>query len=161
MSMTSLPKLKTGVPFSSPALESPGQAASLARSRPGKFPKTPDDLPEVSWSIGDFAKLIQLKFPVPIEALNTCAEVPDQWIPLNKIFDRTGVEPPSGRGQLAEFGFSVRTTFGRCNQPWEAQWRAGGKNCNYYRIDQATADDWHSALEAASETEAEATSEIT
>jgi hypothetical protein len=112
-------------------------------------------LPDIPWSIDDFTKLIQLKFPVPIEALNACAENPNEWVSLNKIYDRAAVAPPSGRGQLAGFGFSVRTTFGRSNPPWQAQWRAGGDNCNYYRLDTETANEWLAAVAAASQVEGE------
>lgn len=66
--------------------------------------------------------------------------------PLTDVYERAGVEPPSGRGKLAGFGFSVRTTFGRSNPPWEAQWRAGGENVNYYRVDASTAANWIVAL---------------
>jgi hypothetical protein len=54
----------------------------------------------------------------------------------------------SGSGQLAGFGYSVRTRFARCNHPWQTKWRAGGENVNYYRIDVSTAEKWHTALGA-------------
>lgn len=128
----------------------------LGPGKPSVPAKTSEQLPDVPWSIDDFTKLIQLKFPVPIEALTACAEAPNEWVPLNMIYDRAAVAPPSGRGQLAGFGFSVRTTFGRSNPPWQAQWRAGGENCNYYRVDTETADEWLAAVAAASQTEGKA-----
>ena len=78
---------------------------------------------------------------------------------LNTIYVRASIDPPSGRGKLAGFGFSVRTTFGRSNPPWDMQWHAGGENCNYYKIDQSTADEWHVALEAVGGAEGNATNE--
>jgi hypothetical protein len=112
----------------------------------GSKPSKPDTLPEVAWTEDDFAKLLALKFPVPIEAMSACSESPGQWIPLTAVYERAGVEPPSGRGQLAGFGYSVRTTFGRSNPPWEAQWQAGGEHVNYYRVDVETAERWLKAL---------------
>jgi hypothetical protein len=116
-----------------------------------KQSKPTDDLPEVPWSVDDFVKLLVLKFPVPIEALNACAESPGTWIPSKTVFERASVEPPSGRGQLAGFGYSVRTTFGRRNPPWEAQWHAGGEHLGYYRLDANTASYWLEAVASMSE----------
>lgn len=117
---------------------------------PGKPPKKTkpiDELPIVPWTVDDFKKLIQLGFTVPIEVLNACGETPGHWVPLNTIYTRAGVDQRAGAGKLAGFGFSVRTTFGRSNTPWERQWHAGGENFNYYKIDLGTADEWHAALE--------------
>jgi hypothetical protein len=121
---------------------------------PGRGPKGAklheEDLPEVPWSVDDFVKLLELKFPVPIAAMNACAERPGTWIPSTTVYERAGVEPPSGRGQLAGFGYSVRTTFGRCNGPWETQWGVGGEHLAYYRIDADSAESWLLALESLS-----------
>jgi hypothetical protein len=121
---------------------------------PGRGPKgrklREEDLPEVPWSFDDFIKLLELKFPVPIAAMSACAESPGTWIPSTTVFERAGVEAPSARGQLAGFGYSVRTTFGRCNPPWEAQWGVGGEHVAYYRIDADSADSWLQALESVS-----------
>jgi hypothetical protein len=121
----------------------------------GKQRKAEEQLPEVPWSKEDFVRLIGLNFPVPIEALNACAQKPGEWVPLATVYERASVEPPSVRGQLAGFGYSVRTTFGRCNQPWNAEWKVGGENLNYYRIDDETADNWHAALESTSSAQGE------
>ncbi len=104
------------------------------------------ELPEVEWSAEDFATLIGLGFPVPTAVLNTCAEHPGEWVPSTAIYQRAGVTQPSGSGQLAGFGYSVRTRFKRRNHPWETEWKAGGENVNYYRLDSATAAKWHAAL---------------
>jgi hypothetical protein len=117
---------------------------------PKKSRKPAEDLPEVAWSVDDFVKLLALKFPVPIEAMNACAESPGTWIASTTVYERAGVEPPSGRGKLAGFGYSVRTTFGRCNPPWEVQWQAGGEHVNYYRLDAETSENWLNALAVAS-----------
>lgn len=109
--------------------------------------KPKEDLPEEAWTVADFQKLIDLGFVVPIEALNACSEKPGEWIGSSKVFERASVEPPKGRGQMAGFGFSVRTTFGRSNPPWEAGWNVGGEHMSYYRIDDETADRWLTALE--------------
>jgi len=110
-----------------------------------KATKAAEVLPEVPWTVDDFAKLLELNFPVPIEAMNACAETPGEWIPLTSVYERAGVEPPSGRGKLAGFHFSVRRTFGRRNPPWEAKWGIGGQQVNSYRLDEATANDWLAA----------------
>lgn len=121
---------------------------------PGRGPKVggkpAEDLPEVPWSLDDFVKLLELKFPVPIEVMNACAASPGSWIPSTAVFERAAVEPPSGRGQLAGFGYSVRTTFGRCNPPWEAQWHAGGEHVSYYRLDADSSGNWLRAVETVS-----------
>lgn len=109
-------------------------------------PQESAELPDVEWSAEDFAILISLGFPVPTAVLNACAEHPGEWISSKAIYQRAGVTQPSGAAQLAGFGFSVRTRFARGNHPWETQWKAGGENLNYYRIDSATADRWHAAL---------------
>ena len=113
---------------------------------PGRGPKggklREEDLPEVPWSVDDFVKLLDLKFPVPIAVLNACAESAGTWIPSTTVYERAGVEPPSGRGQLAGFGYSVRTTFGRCNGPWETHWGVGGEHLVYYKIDADSAESW-------------------
>jgi hypothetical protein len=121
---------------------------------PGRAPKKRkplEDLPIVPWTVGDFTKLIELGFPVPIEALNACGETPGQWVSANTIYERASIDPPSGRGRMAGFGFSVRTTFGRSNPPWEVQWMAGGEHCQYYKVDQGTAEEWHVALDSVDE----------
>jgi hypothetical protein len=123
-------------------LMGPGRAVKAGKVR--------EDLPEVPWSVDDLVKLLALKFPVPIAAMNACAERPGTWIPSTIVYELAGVEPPSGRGQLAGFGYSVRTTFGRCNPPWETQWGIGGEHLAYYRIDANSAENWLKALESLS-----------
>jgi hypothetical protein len=115
------------------------------RHRPAK-PSEGVELPEVAWSAEDFATLIGLGFPVPIAVLNACAEHPGDWVSSTAIYQRAGVAPPSGAGQLAGFGYSVRKRFARRNHPWETEWKAGGENVNYYRIDSVIADRWNTAL---------------
>ena len=110
-------------------------------------PRTREELPDVEWSVADFETLFGLGFPVPIAVLNTCSEQAGSWVPSATIYERAGVTPQSGAGQLAGFGYSVRTRFGRGNHPWETKWRAGGENLNYYRVEQPTAKAWHAALE--------------
>jgi hypothetical protein len=120
---------------------------------PGRGPKDqkrPEHLPEVAWSVDDFRKLLDLNLVVPIAAMSVCAENPGSWIPSTTVFERAGVEPPSGRGQVAGFGYSVRTTFRRCNPPWEAQWHAGEDYVSYYRLDAETSEHWHEAMAATS-----------
>jgi hypothetical protein len=109
------------------------------------------DLPTVDWTTDDFIKLLELGFPVPSEIMNACAERPRTWVPSTTVFERAGVEPPSGRGQVAGFGYSVRTRFSRCNPPWEAQWQAGGDHVIYYRVDDPTSESWLKALAAVSD----------
>jgi hypothetical protein len=120
---------------------------------PKKQAKPTEELPEVPWSVEDFAKLLELNFPVPIAALNACAESPGTWVPSTTVFARASVEPPSGRGQIAGFGFSVRTTFGRRNPPWVAKWHAGDEHVSYYQLDEETAGLWLEAVAMISETD--------
>jgi hypothetical protein len=122
-------------------------ASFLVGPRRGPAPaRRAEELPEVEWSVDDFRILIGLGFPVPIAVLNACAEQPGRWVSSTTIFQRAGVTRQSGSGQLAGFGYSVRTRFARCNHPWQTKWRAGGENVNYYRIDSTTAEKWHTAL---------------
>jgi hypothetical protein len=122
-------------------------ASFLVGPRRGPTPaRRTEELPEVEWSIDDFRTLIGLGFPVPIAVLNACAEQPARWVSSTAIFQRAGVARQSGSGQLAGFGYSVRTRFARCNHPWQTKWRAGGENVNYYQIDDSTAEKWHTAL---------------
>jgi hypothetical protein len=111
-------------------------------------PRTPKELPEVEWSIDDFSKLISLGFPVPIAVLNACAEQPGRWVSSTTIFQRAAVPRHSGASQLAGFGYSVRTRFARSNHPWQTGWKAEGENVNYYKVDDATAERWLTALAA-------------
>ena len=90
---------------------------------------------------------------MPIEVLNACAETPGTWVPSTTVFERAGVEPPSGRGALAGFGYSVRTTFGRCNPPWETEWHVGGENLSYYSLDIEATNSWHEAVAFTAEPE--------
>lgn len=122
--------------------------------KPGRV-RPVDVLPVTPWTVEDFTKLLELGFPVPLEIMNACAEQPGSWIPSTKVFERAGVEPPSGRGKVAGFGYSVRTTFSRRNPPWEAQWGVGGESMSFYRLDATAADDWLRVLAQRESPEAE------
>ncbi|MBM4414942.1 MAG: hypothetical protein FJ035_01450 [Chloroflexi bacterium] len=131
-------------------------ASFVAAPRAAPATPKPDDLPQVPWTIEDFLTLVKLGFPVPMAALSACSEAPDTWVPSGAIYARAGVTSQSGAGQLAGFGYSVRTRFKRANHPWETQWKAGGENANYYRVAAPTAQAWLEALEV-SEGHGEAT----
>ena len=73
--------------------------------------------------------------------------------PINNRLRTANVESPSGDGELAGFGYSVRTTFGRRNPPWEAEWKVGGEHVSYYRLDRNTASYWLEQFVSVSEPE--------
>jgi hypothetical protein len=113
---------------------------------PAKLTKPSKQLDEIAWSRDDFATLLDLAFPVPIAAMTLCAERPLEWVSSTEIYEEAGVEPLSGRGQLAGFGYSVRTRFGRSNPPWDTRWKAGGENLAYYRLAADEALTWQEVL---------------
>jgi hypothetical protein len=74
--------------------------------------------------------------------MDLCALSPGTWVGSSEAFQRAGVEPGSGRGQLGGFALTVRSRFKRSNAPYETQWAVGRFHQSYYRLSPELASAW-------------------
>jgi hypothetical protein len=91
-------------------------------------------LPDAPWDVGNLAELAGIANATTLAIMDLCSESPDTWIPASAVYERAGVSPASGTGQLGGFGLTVRSRFKRSNPPYEREWSADGLNQACYRL---------------------------
>ena len=101
------------------------------------------------WTEDDFRSVIAQGAACPLALLDLCSQAPGTWVTSTDIYAHAGVSAASGAGQIASFSRSVRSRFGRDNQPWEMELPAKGARRNAYKMDEATASHWLAARASA------------
>ena len=97
-------------------------------------------LPVIPWTAENMAELAGVANPTVVALIDLCSFSPGAWISAGEVYERAGVTPPSGTGQLGGFGVTLRSRFKRTNAPYERRWGPGGQA--QYRMVTDLAQTW-------------------
>lgn len=123
-----------------------GPAAALAGPK--------EELPAVTWTSDDLARLAQMANATTLAALDMTSEKADAFVSLTDLIARAGRTRPQAKGELAGLTMIVKRRFGRSNWPFQASWAVGGDPQAFYSMTSQTAELWVTVRDAGAVTPA-------
>lgn len=123
-----------------------GPAAALAGPK--------EELPAVTWTSDDLARLAQMANATTLAALDMTSEEADAFVSLTDLIARAGRTRPQAKGELAGLTMIVKRRFGRSNWPFQVSWAVGGDPQAFYSMTAQTAELWVTVRDAGAVTPA-------
>jgi hypothetical protein len=122
------------IPQAEDFVVSPSRAATASAS---------STLPEVAWSREDLEALLNLPPSLTVlTLLDLCSARPGDWVGGDSVYAESGRTPGSHRGELAGFGNTLKSRFGRSNPPWMMDYAKGDTFQQYYSLTPELAVIW-------------------
>lgn len=100
-------------------------------------------LPEEPWSRDDLESLLSLPPSLTVLTLmDLCSTKAGDWVGGDDVYAASGRSPGSHRGELAGFGNTIKSRFGRSNPPWAMEYAKGDTSQQYYSVTAEIAQIW-------------------